>query len=394
MNEIEKNIPNSDIDPLNSNQLVNNLSLDKDPTEKKEAIFLGYILAQSLKRKIEEGDINIEIKSYLERKEIIQFCDLAKGDNNDLRLRNEALMNICKNTNERCQEDLRPTSTPMPKEVKSFLRLLKSECILPFGSELRDLLSHSANQTYSQVLREVYSIKSNILERQKEISALRYIIDNQELNNQIRNYLNGIRHEFAFQEILREGNFDERKPNIFPEIEDTNIDEDLKGKDVKLFIRVLKNAKGEYEYPSHIDEEKNCETAEVFVDVKSTKKAEENARFKQNDYYKDKQNERGSRPLIIWSHVYDQDFSLIKDQYGNLKLQPNSSCWLSTDVLNIMTELEIGRNEFNQRITYIDDNANEITPQNLEERYKILKNEILAHINSGYCTFFNKNKQK
>lgn len=393
MNEVEKNIPNSGIDPLNSNQLVNNLSLEKDPSEKKEAIYLSYILGQSLKRKIEEGDINIDIKSYLERKEIIQFCDLAKGDNNDLRLRNDALMNICKNTNERCQEDLRPTSTPTPKEVKSFLRLIKSECILPFGSELRDLIGHSVNKTYSEVLREVYSIKNNILERQKEISALRYIINDQELDNEIQNYLNGIRHEFAFQEILTEGSFHEIT-NIFPDIEDTNKEEDLKGKDVKLSVRVLKNAKGEYEYPSHIDEEKNCETAEVYVDVKATEKAEENARFKQNDYYKDKQNERGSRPLIIWSHVYNQDFKLIKDPYGNLKLQRDSSCYLSIEILNIMTELEIGRNDFNQRITYFDNNANEIIPQNLEERYKILKKEILAHINSGYCTFLNKNKQK
>ena len=77
------------------------------------------------------------------------------------------------------------------------------------------------------------------------------------MNNEIQNYLNGIRHEFAFQEILTAGHFHERT-NIFPDIEDTKKEEDLKGKDVKLSVRVLKNAKGEYEYPSHIDEEKNC----------------------------------------------------------------------------------------------------------------------------------------
>lgn len=377
----------------------NTIKQDSDNTDEKESLLLyGFLLAEPMLDELRTGNLNIDLNlsSYLTKSEILGFSNALKSQTNDLVSRTALLEQIFVNTCERRKGNLKPPVSPEPHEVDRFMKELKVECILPFGHWLKEYMNKaSVSKTYEEVKEEVFSLMFTKTDfPRNKFPAFQIengnFINRKETDNdfkaRIAKYMNGIRHESSFQELLLEGNFEE-PCNIFPNINDASVEKDSKGADAILQVSVLRNPRtGVYKYPEKPEEESRCSIAEVSVDVKSTKGNAIGARREQNIFYQGKNFTH--RPLIIWSHIYDRDYCLgFDDVKGQPSLLPPNKAKISltVDMFDAMKLLGVKDNKGDFPIDYPNHNGVPINPEDFQSRYDDIKIDILEHINLGYC---------
>lgn len=268
-------------------------------------------------------------------------------------------------------------------ELKDLRHNLKTDYVLGLGEKLKDYIDSGRVKNIGEAKTKLRLLFSEAYVRQRKVLEPAGLYSNnafqQEKIRDVENLFNGMRHELAFEEMVYEGNAEE-VDNLF-EIEETGRSEELQGIDMRLLAKVMLGPDGKYHFPSTEDEFDRCaHLAKVNIDVKASEKAVDEALKQRQHFGHDKDL---NQPLIMWSHVYNDDFRLdLVDGRPSLEYSPNEALlYLSTGAngqLSVMRQLDKVPG-----LTYRLPSGGSMHPENFEYRYQDIKNKILDYINTN-----------
>lgn len=377
-----------------SNQLAN-IPPDTPPEPEKEKLeqepitraMAEYLLATSLLSEMKERDLS----NFIDKEDLSLYeSGLAKADGDKRTPKDEKIINenslelIYRKATERRDKSIRPNLPLNFAEIKTLKYDLKINHVLELGEILKDYLDNkkvrNINDAKKMIAQQVQFASANIRPYLK-LSVKSDKDFTQSKINEISNLFNGMRHESAFEEMIFEGNSTE-EGNLF-DIEETDYDDDLHGIDMRIVAQVLSDQNGNYYFPSTAEEFEQANTiAKIDIDIKASENAVDNALYSRKKTNHD--SEKG-QPLIMWSHVYNDDFRLdLSEGKPSLGYSKEEALLYFKYGANSDGQLDaMKRLHESPNLRYHDASGNYLHPDNFDERYAKIKSKLLNHINEG-----------
>lgn len=358
--------------------------LEQEPITRAMA---EYLLATRLLSEIKERDLS----NFIDKEDLSPYeSGLAKDDGDKRIPKDEKIINInsleliYKKANERRDKSIRPNLPLNFAEIKTLKHDLKINHVLKLGEILKDYLDNkevrNINDAKKMIAQQVQSASVNImsilkLSRKSDKDFTKSKI------NEISNLFNGMRHESAFKEMIFEGNSTEE--GYLFDIEETDYDDDLHGIDMRIVAQVLSDQNGNYYFPSTAEEFEQANTiAKIDIDIKASEDAVDKALHARKKTNHD--SEKG-QPLIMWSHVYNDDFRLdLSEGRPTLGYSRDEALLYFKYSDKRDGQLDaMKRLHESPYLKYHDASRDYLHPDNFDERYAKIKSKLLNHINEG-----------
>ena len=362
--------------------------LERSERENARIAVEDYLLATQFLSEIDSRAVT----DYLEMAEMKGLSDVdgfierrARKDPATKLLPGDVLRIVFKNVIER-RDSLTPPKRPVDRsQVSQIRRDLKTNYVLGLGERLKSYIDAGEVKNIGKAKGKIRALFDGAYLRQrKPLESVGRYSDNefrQSKIQEIENLFNGMRHELAFEEMIYEGNADEAD-SLF-EIEDTGRTEELQGIDMRLLAKVFLGADGKYHFPSTAEEFARCDSqAKINLDIKASEKAvAESLKRRQQAGYDD----TPGQSLIMWSHVYNDDFRLdLVDGRPSLEYGPDEALLYLSVGSNNDGQLSIMRRlDEAPGLTYRIPEKAPFHPENFNTRYQNIKKQLLDYINTN-----------
>lgn len=380
---------------------IENGKIEKEPSEYEKARFAveDYIIATEFLSELTGQNLD----KYIDKNEIDMFKMNKDSDEDE----NEKpstydLQAVFHQARKRKQNSTFADDPLNRRDSSELKRSLKTNYILGLGEKLTSYIESGSVKNFGEARRNIRTLFDSAYVSQRKFLELINLYGNTEFRQSkirdIERLFNGMRHELAFKEMIYEGNVKEKGELFTFEDDDKDIDlktqrkKELEGVDMSLNTKLILDKNGNYRFPV-TEEEYSSYTHEAIVDidVKASKTAADKAMEKRARYHYDKKE---GESLIMWSHVYNDDFRLDMDDglpilgYDRneepvyLGLGQNGS-----EQMSIMHKLD---KNFN--LKYKDENGMRFHPETFEERYRDIKRQLLFYINKNKSIVKNSKK--
>lgn len=389
LEQIKNEIPKTkDLNEILVEKSYSRAEIDKKERDPITKPLAQYVLATSFLSEIKENNLH----EFIDKNDL-RLLATQKSDANDVgqsesekTLSESPLETIFRKTVERQSKSIRPNMPLNFEELKQFKFDLKINYVLDLGEMLKDYLNGKEVANIGQAKSKLGSVfQTAFMNLKSSLNSVGKYNDQfaQSKMRDLENLFNGMRHESAFEEMISEGNASE-VDNLF-EIEDTDYEDELHGIDMRIASKVLIDENGKYFFPSTIEEFEQAHTiAKLDIDIKASENAVEKAL-----YARRKSNHDGEKgqPLILWSHVYNDDFRLdLSEGRPTLGYSPDEAQLYfrysdrKDGQLDAMKRLDEVPN-----LKYHDASGNYLHPDDFDKRYARIKQKLIDHINDGHA---------
>lgn len=235
-------------------------------------------------------------------------------------------------------------------DIIKVAKAVKTKYTMKANEAVSEVVSQAtANSTVGDVLRKIElaynNFIANSLTEAETTEKARKIFQDLKVRKvaeyyqqKMKEIVEGMRHEVGFHELVIEGSY--RRDEDLIELEKSTIEQDSRGIDFYATVKVVKDTNpnsptyNEYIYPSKEDiAANNFEEIKLPIDIKKNPK---------NKLIK---NSSKNKTLVMWSHLYAEDFQLASstNRLGKKRLSMNDyldgNLFLSLDQFTAMDEL-------------------------------------------------------
>ncbi|MDK2899455.1 MAG: hypothetical protein PWQ10_642 [Patescibacteria group bacterium] len=288
------------------------------------------------------------------------------------------LMYIHDDVVRRKKEGLSPNKVATRGGLGNLWYVLKTDYIMSLGKEITEYIDSAGKENnkisciYEKLVKEfnIASLTSSVY-ADLGLENINTSFDSQDDLNEIYDYVEGMRHEAAFKELICE-----MEDGVI-EIVETDENDDARGIDVILLAKISLQPDPEGLFKFASDEEIEADSYSEMglpVDIKSSKTSvrislDNIKMLSHSDIYR----------WVMWSHVYDDDFRLsLIDGFAKLGCSKEEA----SIYLDYYKQFAAMKDKSFSSIRYHDKNGNSFRPRTLERRLKDIKREVLEGINT------------
>lgn len=344
--------------------------------DRLEDCIIGYLVA---------ADALVDFKttgcSFLGSQEVRKLLDVNNATASSDEEKNDCLIKLYDNFLKRTKDanEAIPQVAVNDIELFELKHCLKTNYIMNLNQEIADYIDsigqkdNNIGKLKTALARHLLIASSSLLRgsNSEVFNSVNY--GDEEHLKRIYSIIEGMRHEASFKELVYEMTGDD-----LVEIIDTNKEDDSRGVDLILRVKISMEAATDNKYTFASSKDiKDGQFIEVDlpIDIKSTKNAADKVLANELSY-------PTPNHWVMWSNIYREDFRLSfdLDHKSEIGYSPSES----PIFLNYDEQLAIMRNIDETNIKYKDADGDLFAPPNIATRINNIKKDILNGINTLY----------